>query len=324
MRLTPEDAIAWYNLACSYTVMGMIDPGFFALERALELGYDYARRLHRDPDLKAAPARSAVRSAAAAVRAPGLTGAEGRQRMSDHGPIASDLDRFGRRRKDTASRGAVIIKKNSEAKGAGIDSRSGPIPSESKAAPITAKPETKSLTSFDIFELCVQRARNLVKLHETAHGKAGKPERFTSDAHRAAIVLAISALDAFVRDFVISRTRALLAAKTSTLPPALSEQIKRFLKDDDLLQAARKDDLIERVEKAFRSDFEKRSFQGTKNIEEQLRVVGYQDIFHEVAIRAGLNEDTLRADLDRFTQRRDAIAHRGITTFRSTHRKRRR
>ena len=53
VRLTPEDAIAWYNLACSYTVLGMIDPGFFALQRALELGYAHARRLLRDPDLKA-------------------------------------------------------------------------------------------------------------------------------------------------------------------------------------------------------------------------------------------------------------------------------
>jgi tetratricopeptide (TPR) repeat protein len=53
VRLTPEDAIAWYNLACSYTVLGMIDPGFFAIQRALELGYCYANRLRRDPDLKA-------------------------------------------------------------------------------------------------------------------------------------------------------------------------------------------------------------------------------------------------------------------------------
>ncbi len=53
VRLIPEDPIAWYNLACSYTVLGMIDPGFFALQRALELGYAYARRLRRDPDLKA-------------------------------------------------------------------------------------------------------------------------------------------------------------------------------------------------------------------------------------------------------------------------------
>jgi tetratricopeptide (TPR) repeat protein len=53
VRLMPEDAIAWYNLACSYTVLGMIDPGFFALQRALELGYRWAIRLRRDPDLKA-------------------------------------------------------------------------------------------------------------------------------------------------------------------------------------------------------------------------------------------------------------------------------
>ena len=53
VRLTPEDAIAWYNLACSYTVLGMIDPGFFALQRALELGYAHDGRLSRDPDLKA-------------------------------------------------------------------------------------------------------------------------------------------------------------------------------------------------------------------------------------------------------------------------------
>jgi hypothetical protein len=205
----------------------------------------------------------------------------------------------------------ISIENSAEVKDGSDGSSSVQSPSETKAANTSARPEVKPLSSHDIFELCVQRARNLVKLHEAAHGKAGKPEKYTSDAHRAAIVLAISALDAFVRDSVISRTRTLLAAKTSSLPPSLTEQIKKFLKDDDLLQAARKDDLLERVEKAFRSDFEKRSFQGTKNIEEQFRIVGYQDVFHEVAIKAGMNEDTLRADLDRFTRRRHAIAHRG-------------
>ncbi len=52
-RLRPEDAIAWYNLACTYTLLGMIDPAFFALQRALELGYSGRRRLRRDPDLHA-------------------------------------------------------------------------------------------------------------------------------------------------------------------------------------------------------------------------------------------------------------------------------
>jgi tetratricopeptide (TPR) repeat protein len=53
VRLIPDDAIAWYNLACSYAVLGMIDPAFAALQRSLELGYHYLNRLRRDPDLKA-------------------------------------------------------------------------------------------------------------------------------------------------------------------------------------------------------------------------------------------------------------------------------
>jgi tetratricopeptide (TPR) repeat protein len=53
VRLIPDNAIAWYNLACTYTVLGLIDPGLLALERALELGYDCASRLRRDPDLRA-------------------------------------------------------------------------------------------------------------------------------------------------------------------------------------------------------------------------------------------------------------------------------
>ena len=53
VRLIPDDRVAWYNLACSYAVLGMIDPAFFALQRSLELGYRAIKRLRRDPDLKA-------------------------------------------------------------------------------------------------------------------------------------------------------------------------------------------------------------------------------------------------------------------------------
>ncbi|WP_337175884.1 hypothetical protein [Paludisphaera sp.] len=51
VRLIPEDCIAWYNLACSYAMLGMLDPAFSSLQRALELGYHCQERLRRDPDL---------------------------------------------------------------------------------------------------------------------------------------------------------------------------------------------------------------------------------------------------------------------------------
>lgn len=53
VRLRPDSPIAWYNLACSYSVLGMIDPGLSALQRALDLGYRHIRHMLRDPDLKA-------------------------------------------------------------------------------------------------------------------------------------------------------------------------------------------------------------------------------------------------------------------------------
>src|SRR6476620_8387243 len=39
VRLMPDRAIPWYNLGCSYAVLGMTDPAIAALQRALELGY---------------------------------------------------------------------------------------------------------------------------------------------------------------------------------------------------------------------------------------------------------------------------------------------
>ncbi|WP_165220122.1 TPR end-of-group domain-containing protein [Aquisphaera insulae] len=52
VRLLPEDGIAWYNLSCSYAVLGMLEPAFSALQKSLEQGYRFLERLKQDPDLK--------------------------------------------------------------------------------------------------------------------------------------------------------------------------------------------------------------------------------------------------------------------------------
>jgi tetratricopeptide (TPR) repeat protein len=53
VRLRPDRPIPWYNLACSYAVLGMTERAFEALERSLRLGYSAIHHLRRDPDLKA-------------------------------------------------------------------------------------------------------------------------------------------------------------------------------------------------------------------------------------------------------------------------------
>jgi tetratricopeptide (TPR) repeat protein len=50
--IRPEDAAAFYNLACSYSNLENVDAAFEALHRAFDLGYHDYRHLLRDPDLE--------------------------------------------------------------------------------------------------------------------------------------------------------------------------------------------------------------------------------------------------------------------------------
>jgi hypothetical protein len=162
--------------------------------------------------------------------------------MAKHG-------RGSKRRRSMESRGALAAV-------AGTATPAGPVR-------VAAVEPRGPLTSYDIFRLCIERAHNLIRIHEAAHGRQERPERFLSDAHRAAIVLAVAALDAYVRSFVIQNVRRILANKGAEIPASLASRIKSYLKEDGLLEAARKDDLLDRVEKAMRDEFEKRSFQRT-------------------------------------------------------------
>lgn len=51
-ELQPTDALAHYNLACSYSLTGQFELAAAALNRALDLGYRDVRWLRRDPDLR--------------------------------------------------------------------------------------------------------------------------------------------------------------------------------------------------------------------------------------------------------------------------------
>ncbi len=51
-QLRPDDSLVLYNLACSYSLIGRVDEGLRALERALGLGYRDFKWLAEDPDLQ--------------------------------------------------------------------------------------------------------------------------------------------------------------------------------------------------------------------------------------------------------------------------------
>ncbi|MDP3723725.1 MAG: tetratricopeptide repeat protein [Candidatus Omnitrophota bacterium] len=51
IKLQERDPLAWYNLACSYSLLGRVEDAVEAVRRSLELGYSDLRSLQRDPDL---------------------------------------------------------------------------------------------------------------------------------------------------------------------------------------------------------------------------------------------------------------------------------
>ncbi len=53
IQLCPSDPVVWYNLACSYALTGKSEASFQALEKAIQLGYDDAYSMKKDPDLEA-------------------------------------------------------------------------------------------------------------------------------------------------------------------------------------------------------------------------------------------------------------------------------
>jgi tetratricopeptide (TPR) repeat protein len=51
-HLDPENALVFYNLACSYSLTDQFDRAALALEKAIQLGYRDFNWLAKDPDLK--------------------------------------------------------------------------------------------------------------------------------------------------------------------------------------------------------------------------------------------------------------------------------
>jgi tetratricopeptide (TPR) repeat protein len=51
-QLDSENALVFYNLACSYSLTDQFDRTALALEKAIQLGYSDFKWLAKDPDLK--------------------------------------------------------------------------------------------------------------------------------------------------------------------------------------------------------------------------------------------------------------------------------
>jgi tetratricopeptide (TPR) repeat protein len=67
-RLEPNNALVFYNLACSYALTEHFDRAVLALEKALNLGYRDFNWLAKDPDLRKLREQPVYREIQAKIR----------------------------------------------------------------------------------------------------------------------------------------------------------------------------------------------------------------------------------------------------------------
>lgn len=177
--------------------------------------------------------------------------------------------------------------------------------------PDTSNKNEKSELAFKIFKSGIKRAENLLKINIGSDSSALPISNDKLlDSYRAVIVLSISALDAYVKTFLIVEIKRSLNEKN------LSSDLKKYIKEelftkDTLHQHVLEDNFYEKVIEKFDEDFEKRSFQGQKSIDKYMKLAGLNQVFKLISNSADKSVDKLHAAIENFTQRRHLIVHCG-------------
>lgn len=185
------------------------------------------------------------------------------------------------------------------------------IPSACPDNAVQHKEKEKSELAFKIFNSSIARAENLLSINIDAQkNKLPISEDKLLDSYRAVIVLSISALDAYIKTFLIVEIKKSLNEKK------LSPDLKKYIKEDlftkdSLHQVVLENNFYEKVIEKFDEDFEKKSFQGQKSIDKYMKIAGVNQVFKLVSKSADKSEDKLLSSIENFTQRRHLIVHCG-------------
>jgi hypothetical protein len=185
------------------------------------------------------------------------------------------------------------------------------IPSNAPTKDSVDKKKTSSEQAYLIFESGIKRAENLLEINIDSSGALlNISEDKLLDSYRAVMVLSISALDSYIKTFLIVEIKKSLSERN------LSSDLKNYIKEelfnkDELHQVVLENNFYDKVIQKFDADFEKRSFQGQKSIDKFMKLAGMNQIFKQISISADKSIDNILSSIENFTQRRHLIVHCG-------------
>lgn len=169
-------------------------------------------------------------------------------------------------------------------------------------------------TAYDIFMKCISRADNLISFSRCVDNKKCETlcnnERI-SDCYRASIVLAVSAFDSFIRQTIISKVINEIIYKRDK---KISEKLKRYIISkinfEDCFEEARKDNFYKYIENEINKDLNI-PFQNCEKISYYFDILGYKQIFNNVAKKINEHKDNVIENFNKYMYRRHSIVHSG-------------
>lgn len=171
------------------------------------------------------------------------------------------------------------------------------------------------MKAIDLFEINIQRAEKLLKIHESAHAKGRPPSTGESDdILRAVVVFAVSALDAYFHMRITEVVRKIIYKNKRIPHKSVSYIEKNFPQEKrvaELLKIAignrPHQDIIKLLEKSLSG----LTFQKPEQLEKGFGIMDINDPWKKLNHRLKLKGGTPKAFLIGVSNRRDDIVHEG-------------
>jgi len=161
------------------------------------------------------------------------------------------------------------------------------------------------------FELTYQRALDLIAIHRKLHSR-GKPPRKSADILRAAVVFAVSGMDAYFTDKIRENAVPLIKMlHGQDLPESLVNVISDQLNTGQMLRVMLQKRPLAHIGSAVRRALAQRTYQDPGKIEKGLKIIKVSNFWCEVARELGTTQKRLKSDVAAVVLRRHKIVHQG-------------
>ena len=172
------------------------------------------------------------------------------------------------------------------------------------------------MRAIEAFESTTKRARALMRAHKKLRGPGpGKRPRSHGELLRAAVVTAVSAMDAYFHDKILENIPLVIRR---TKPKFPEELIKLIVEDakagkvaKGLLGISMKKRPLSHVRTMIEKKLNDRAFQDPGKIERGLKLIGVGHFWDRVGRELEVQPKQAKKDIMRYVNRRHKIVHRG-------------